>query len=386
MLGVQTRRKVPEYAQICPAVYTFSEMDTGSRSEHQEPEAILREIWEAVRDRKSRSSCIATLKGRHGEAWIKQRYKTFLVLRDRGVREIAPNTGYSPSQADRNHGIYAPSELRRWLGEYEKRLHDEALRSLLTWHLRWMDEPRQAAAPPPPSSQHMGGLLLARSRVIDTPELFEPMRLVERYVQDLGRPVRAETAGEWIGPDPTIDQLRSHVPDAELWKAVKARSAAIETYEGGVHGVIEAFEADALRLTGMSRGYGFGHSGMDPSGPPSFLDGFLYAPFEHAFALLGGRAPGPFHSAIDQSSPQHPSTFKLRGGWAHMRDTAIGDAPSIAKARSALHDLDEQLFRSADLRKVWDDYLSAQSGHCALVARFAEIDEKRLRLGECWGC
>ena len=170
-------------------------------NEPPEPASSLREIWEAVRDRaagdpsRNVSACIAALKGRRGASWIKQRYRVFAAFRDRGVREIAASSGYSASQADRTRGLYAPSEVRRWLVTYGERVDDDKLRSLLTWHRGGWTIDSLPPAPPQPSTPHIGGLL-CRFRVTDTPALLEPMGIVERYIQDLGRPIGPETATE----------------------------------------------------------------------------------------------------------------------------------------------------------------------------------------------
>ena len=81
---------------------------------------------------------------------------------DHGVKEIAPGEGYLPSEVHRMEGTYAPFEVRRWLGSYSKRIQDDDLRSLLTWHLRWLNQPIEQVGLAPPSTAHLAGLLNAR--------------------------------------------------------------------------------------------------------------------------------------------------------------------------------------------------------------------------------
>lgn len=356
------------------------------------PVVGLREIWEAVEGRaagdrsRTRSACIAALNGRRGATWVKQRFAIFSAFRDHGIREIALSEGYSPSQMNRNRGVYAPFEVSRWLGSYARRIDDEDLRSLLTWHLRWANETTPQAPVPPPSTPHLAGLLRARTRVTDTLELLDPMRIVERYVRDVGKPGPTDSGTEHQGPDPAIAQLRSHVPDEPLWNLLEQQREAIDRYERGVHSAIQALEEEALALTGMSRGYGYQQASVDPRSASSLLDGFLYGPFDHAFALLSGQAPSGYCTYVDPFSSQHPDASKLRGGWANIFEAALGDREAIERARSVLHELDEQLLYSPTLRQTWSDYTSAQAGKRALVARFAELDEARISRGHCWGC
>jgi hypothetical protein len=357
-----------------------------------EPARSLRAIWEAVRDRaagdrsRTTSASIDELRGLHGATWVKERYAVFERFRDHGVKEIAPSEGYSPSEGHRMEGIYAPSEVLRWLGSYSERIQVDDLRSLLTWHLRWVNQPIEQVGVAPPSNAHLAGLLSARTRVTKILEVPEPTRIVWQYLGEVGRPAPVEEAPERDGPDPALDQLRCHVPDQQLWDALETERKAIDTYDSGVLSSIRAFEADAIALTAMSRAYGYAQPSVDPSSPPALFSGFLGSLFDHAFALLSGQAPTGYRTKVEPISPQPPQAFKLWGGWDNLSEAAIGDRVAIERAQWALHDLDARLLRSSALRLVWRDYETARAGKRALDARFRELDESRISLGRCWGC
>jgi hypothetical protein len=367
-------------------------MNSPTSSLGDEPARSLREIWEAARDRaagdrsRTTSACIDEQRGRHGATWVKERYAVFEKFLDQGVKEIAPSEGYLPSEVHRMEGTYAPFEVRRWLGSYSKRIRDDDLRSLLTWHLRWLNQPIEQVGLAPPSTAHLAGLLNARTRVTNALEVHEPTRIVWQYLGEVGKPAPVEEAAERDGPDPALDQLRSHVPDQQLWDALETERKAIDAYESGVLGSIRTFEAEAVALTAMSRAYGYGQSSVEPSSPPAVFSGFLGSLFEHVFALLSGQAPTGYRTRVEPFSPQHPQAFKLWGGWDNLSEAAMGDRVAIERAEGALHELDERMLKSPVLRHVWRDFETARDGKRALDARFRELDEARISLGRCWGC
>lgn len=310
----------------------------------------------------------------------------FEKFRDHGVKEIAPSERYLPSEVRRMEGTYAPFEVRRWLGSYSKRIQDDDLLSLLTWHLRWVNQPVEQVRVAPPASAHVAGLLSARMRVTKPLEVHEPTRIVWQYLGEVGRPAPVEEAIERDGPDPALDQLRCHVPDQQLWDALETERKAIDTYDSGVLSSIRAFEADAIALTAMPRAYGYGQPSVELSSPPAVFSGFLGSLFEHVFALLSGQAPTGYRTRVEPLSPQHPQAFKLWGGWDDLSEAAMGDRVAIERAEGALHELDERMLKSPVLRHVWRDFETARDGKRALDARFRELDESRISLGRCWGC
>jgi len=300
----------------------------------------LHEIWEAVRARadgdrgRTASACVEALKGQRGATWVKERYAVFSAFRQHGIREIAPSEGYAPSQAQRNRGVYAPSEVRRWLGTYARRLDDEDLRSLVTWHLRWVNEATPERPVQPASSPHLAGLLRASTRVTTTLDLQEPMRIVAEYIGNLGKAEPSVDITEFEGPDPAIAQLRSHVPDEGLWNGREQLRAAIEEYRLKMRRCAARLEEEARKRTGLHPGYGCsGGSSWDPGSPPTLMDGFLFALFEHAFALLDGQAPRGLRSRVIPTSTNPRGPFKLEAGWAALGPAAVGDLETVERVR-----------------------------------------------------
>jgi hypothetical protein len=352
----------------------------------------LHEIWEAVRARadgdrgRTASACIEALQGQRGATWVKERYAVFSAFRQHGIREIAPSEGYAPSQAQRNRGVYAPSEVRRWLGTYARRLDDEDLRSLVTWHLRWVNEAAPERPVQVPSSPHLAGLLRASTRVTATLDLQEPMRIVAEYIGNLGKPEPSVDVSEFEGPDPAIAQLRSHVPDEGLWNALEQLQAAIEAYTPRMRECAARLEEEARKRTGLHPGYGAGGSSWDPGSPPTLMDGFLFALFEHALALLDGQAPRGLRSRVIPTSAHPHGTFKLEAGWAALGPAAVGDLETVERVRSILYELDDQLLRAPDLRAAWGEYERLRDARRALIDEFSALDEAMLSRGHCWGC
>jgi hypothetical protein len=352
----------------------------------------LHQIWEAVQARaegdrgRSASACVEALKGQRGATWVKERYAVFSSFRQHGIREMAPSEGYAPSQAQRNRGVYAPSEVRRWLGTYARRLDDEDLRSLVTWHLRWVNEAPPAPPVQPASSPHFAGLLRAGARVTATLDLQEPMRIVAEYIGNLGTAEPSVDVTEFEGPDPTIAQLRSHVPDEGLWDALEQLQAAIEEYRLQMRACAARLEEEARQRTGLHPGYGAGGSSWDPKSPPTLMNGFLFALFDHAFALLDGQAPGGLRSRVIPTTTHQHGTFKLEAGWAALGPAAVGDLETVERVRSILYELDEDLLRAPDLRAAWSEYERLRKARRALIDEFSALDEASLSRGHCWGC
>jgi len=352
----------------------------------------LHEIWEAVQVRvdgdrgRTASACIEALQGQRGATWVKERYAVFSAFRQHGIREMAPSEGYAPSQAQRNRGVYAPSEVRRWMGSYARRLDDEDLRSLSTWHLRWVNEATPERPVQPASSPHLAGLLRASTRVTTTLDLQEPMRIVAEYIGNLGKPEPTADVREFEGPDPAIAQLRSHVPDEGLWNGREQLRAAIEEYRLKMRRCAARLEEEARKRTGLHPGYGSGGSSWDPGSPPTLMDGFLFALFEHAIALLDGQAPRGLRSRVTPTSAQPHPTFTLEAGWQSLGPAVVGDLNTIERVRSVLYELDEDLLRAPDLRAAWSEYERLRDARRALIDEFSALDEAMLSRGHCWGC
>jgi hypothetical protein len=209
------------------------------------------------------------------------------------------------------------------------------------------------------------------------------MRLVERYVQEVGATVVSKPSLR-EGTDPSMEQLRTHARDEQIWNAVEEVRAAIDAYELAVYDSIREVESDALGTTGMARGYGVRETSGDPA-QPVLLAGLLYGLFEHAFALLGGQAPGSYRSEITQPTGTGVRS-RLRGGSLERRDEAEGAPETLEHAQSVFLDLDHSLLRSQALRRAWVHYERAQEARRALSARFARIDEAYLMRGSCWMC
>ncbi len=362
----------------------------------EEPEFGLLQVWQAVLDRsqgqrdETRSVQIQRLKAVCGSTWVKKHWAIFQAFREHGVREIAPGQGYIPRQEDRDRGIFAPSEIRGWLGSYaSKDLNEHELRRLLTWHRRWERERGEVATTTPSAlaDGHIGGVLRARARLQDRLRVPEPMRVAEDLFSRIWQLPPDPRFAEEVGRDPSLDQLQLHVPDNQLWNQLDGHCAAVSLYEDDVREAVHSLEAQALARTGARRGYGHSSSGFGPGEGIALAIGFTLGPLDHAFALLDGNAPAGWRSQITPW-PQHPSAFKLVSGWRQqqLEDVAVGDEDAMRRVRRVQHEMDDSLLRSEELRNLWNKYQRLNAESFRLVALVNGMDEQRINIRHCWGC
>lgn len=361
-----------------------------------EPEAALFEVWQAVcqhsegQRQATISASARQLRPIRGSTWVKKQWAVFDAFRAHGVREIAPSHGYTPCQADRDRGIYAPSEVLRWLGAYaSKDLNESELRRLLTWHRRWdHDRGHPATLAPTPSDPHEQGLLRARRRLADRLVVPEPMRVAENFFSGLAQPPPDLGVAEEVSADPALEQLELHVSDEELWKILEAHSAALAAYVSDVHEFVGALEAEALARTAAQRGYGPSSLGFGPDAGNLLSSLFTLVLLDHAFALLAGEAPAGWRSQITPWTAKEQATFKLLGGWRpqSLEVVAIGDQEAMQKTQMVQREMDYRLLRSEELRRLWTLYERLVADNVRLVASVNALDAKRIADGHCWGC
>jgi hypothetical protein len=357
----------------------------------EEPEAGLREVWEAVRARcagdraETQLACAKRLAGRRGETWIKARWAVFEALRLHGVSEIVSGRLSLPD-SEHIRNAYAAEEVRRWLRGYKAHWHDdEQLRRLLTWHLRWEEANRgRFASPVPLADPHLGALLRARNRVLDDLRVQEPLRIAQDFFGQIGRPPTDPRFVERAGPDSLLDQLRLHTPDHPVWQELPTIATEIERYETATTRFTQAVEGAVIERAQAERGYGPGRS-FGPGEQLTLAEAFTFHLLDYAFALVAGEAPTRWRLQITPESADSDH-FRLKAGWRQLTDVAIGDYGAVQRAKSIHQKITAEVIRSSDLRAVWSLRQTASEHLGQLATELNTLDLARIRSGHCWGC
>ena len=198
----------------------------------------------------------------------------------------------------------------------------------------------------------------------------------------------------------TAEQLKLHVPDAQLWSELERFRKSLAGFETSFRDLVGRIEADVVAQTGLRRGYGVGVPGPGPE-DAYLIWTFAFGPIDYALASLAGRAPGPWFSQIVPGNWQSsPDACKLLAGWQKpLSEVAVGPCEVLSNVRRIQSRLCDRLTRvespkneaasapMAGLRRSWSEYRQLASNQAALAASLCEITADQLKSGpRCPGC